>query len=135
MPLIYDEPNKRCNILIFNSERAKTETVKIKLEKSGSRRKHPVFKFYAKKNHYICEVRYGNAAANALQRGLWTHTKNALPFFDSLTNGWVDYSHNMVLVELFSHALVSSEIGHSGALELIKNDIADLQEKYSSNEK
>ena len=29
-------------------------------------------------HEYICEVRYGGASANALQRGLWTNTKNGL---------------------------------------------------------
>jgi frataxin-like iron-binding protein CyaY len=77
---------------------------------------------------YICEVRYGDAAANALQRGLWTHTKNALNHFDSLTNGWIDYSHNHVLVQLFSHALVSSEAGHSIALDQVRQDIQRLKE-------
>ena len=41
---------------------------------------------------YICEVRYGDATANALQRGLWTHTRRSLKYFDSVTNGWIDYS-------------------------------------------
>lgn len=72
------------------------------------------------------EVRYGDAQANALQRGLWTNTNNALPYFKSLTNGWISYSHNIVLVHLFSHALVSSNKGHSDALEVIKNDIERL---------
>lgn len=76
---------------------------------------------------HICEVRYGDAAANALQRGLWTHTKNGLKYFDSVTAGWIDYSHNKVLVALFSDALVSSEAGHSTALEKIKEDIALLK--------
>ncbi|RME30198.1 hypothetical protein D6792_01625 [Candidatus Parcubacteria bacterium] len=77
----------------------------------------------------MCEVRYGDAAANALQRGLWTHTKKALKYFDSITNGWIDYSHNLILVKLFSHALVSSEAGHSSALEKIEKDIARLKEQ------
>jgi hypothetical protein len=81
------------------------------------------------KGDYVCEVRYGDAAANALQRGLWTHTKNGLKYFDSITGGWIDYSHNKVLVALFSHALVSSEAGHSSALEKIKEDIALLKER------
>jgi hypothetical protein len=72
----------------------------------------------------ICEVRYGGDSANALQRGLWTHTKNALKFFDSVTSGWMDYSHNLVLVQLFSHAIVSLNVGHANALEKIKEDIA-----------
>ena len=69
----------------------------------------------------------GNATANALQRGLWTHTRNALSYFDSITNGWIDYSHNHILVKLFSHALVSSEAGHGNGLEKIREDIKRLQ--------
>jgi len=78
---------------------------------------------------YICEVRYGDASANALQRGLWTHTKNGLSYFESITSGWIDYSHNLILVKLFSHALISSEEGHTTALEKIKEDIALLKQK------
>jgi hypothetical protein len=52
-----------------------------------------------------------------------------LKYFDSITGGWIDYSHNKVLVALFSHALVSSEAGHSSALEKIKEDIALLKER------
>lgn len=127
LPLIYDEKKQRCNILVFDAERARNETVYIKKETEGSRRKHPAYRFFDKDGNYICEVRYGDAAANALQRGLWTNTKNALKFFDSVTNGWVDYSHNLVLVKLFSHALVSSEKGHEIALEDIKTDISKLK--------
>ena len=84
---------------------------------------HPVYNFYDAQGDYVCEVRYGNAAANALQRGLWTHTKNGFKYFDSITGGWIDYSHNHILVELFSHALVSSKSGHKMALGKIKEDI------------
>ena len=129
MPLIYDEKNKRCNIMIFNYRRAASETLLIVKERQGRGRRHPVFRFYGQDGQYICEVRYGDAAANALQRGLWTHTKRAAPFFDSITNGWIDYSHNLILVELFSHALVSSEAGHAEALDRIKQDIARLQRR------
>ena len=66
---------------------------------------------------------------NALQRGLWSNTKKGLPFFDSVTNGWIDYSHNKILVQLFSHALVSTADGHDSALVKIKEDIKHLQEK------
>ncbi len=64
---------------------------------------------------------------STLQRGLWTHTRNALPYFNSVTNGWIDYSHNLVLVQLFSHALVASEFGHISALEEIKKDIKRIK--------
>lgn len=129
LPLIYDEKDQRCNILVFDYHRSETETARISRETSNRGRKHPVYRFYDANNAYICEVRYGNAAANALQRGLWTHTKKGLNYFDSITNGWIDYSHNYVLVKLFSHALVSSEIGHRNALEKIKEDIVRLKQR------
>jgi len=128
LPLIYNEKQQKCNILVFDYYRAEEETVAIRREMGSRGRKHPVFRFYDKEDNYICEVRYGDAAANALQRGLWTHTKNGLTYFDSVTNGWIDYSHNLVLVKLFSHALVSSEAGHSDALEKVKEDIVRLKQ-------
>jgi len=127
-PLIYDEKKQRCNILVFDYLKARKNTTKIILEDASKGRKHPVYRFYGKDDSYICEVRYGNAVANALQRGLWTHTKNGLNYFDSITNGWIDYSHNIVLVQLFSHALVSSSAGHANALEKIKEDIVKLKQ-------
>lgn len=127
LPLIYDEKKQRCNILVFDWERAMSETAYIIRLESGKGRKHPVYRFYDSNRGYICEVRYGDAAANALQRGLWTHTKNALKYFDSITNGWIIYSHNRSLVKLFSHALVSSETGHVSAFDKIKEDIANMK--------
>ncbi len=129
LPLIYDEKRQRCNILVFDYDLAKQKTVLIKLEDAGRGRKHPVYRLYDTQEDYICEVRYGGASANALQRGLWTHTKNGIKYFDSITNGWIDYSHNLVLVNLFSHALVSSSNGHSLALEKIKEDIEQLKKR------
>lgn len=127
LPLIYDEKAQRCNILVFDAERARQSVDHIILEEVGSGRKHPVYRFYDAQGGYICEVRYGSATANALQRGLWTHTRNGLKYFDSLTEGWVSYSHNLTLVSLFSHALVSTERGHLKALDEIKADIEDIK--------
>ncbi|MCS1411580.1 MAG: hypothetical protein M2R45_04780 [Verrucomicrobia subdivision 3 bacterium] len=123
LSLIYNEKQQKCNILVFDYHQAESKTVQIRREMSRRGRKHPVFRFYDKDDNYICEVRYGDAAANALQRGLWTHTKNGLTYFNSITNGWIDYSHNLVLVKLFSYALVSLESGHADALEKVKEDI------------
>jgi hypothetical protein len=128
LPLIYDEQRKRCNILVFDYDVAREQTTRIVRVSEGKGRKHPVFRFYDRQGDYICEVRYGGAAANALQRGLWTHTKNALRHFDSITNGWIDYSHNPVLVKLFSHALVSSSAGHAAALGEVEKDIVALRQ-------
>ena len=127
LPLIYDEKKQRCNILVFDYNKAQSLTKKIVREDAGRGRKHSVFRFYDGDDDYVCEVRYGDAAANALQRGLWTHTKNGLKYFESITDGWIDYSHNKILVQLFSHALVSSVDGHRTALEKIKEDIARLK--------
>jgi hypothetical protein len=133
LPLIYDERKQRCNILVFDAELARNSTAFIKKETEGSGRKHPAYRFFDKDGSYICEVRYGNAAANALQRGLWTNTKNATSFFNSVTNGWIDYSHNLVLVQLFSHALIASANGHEIALANIKNDIANIKQANGIN--
>ena len=136
MPLIYREENKQCNIMIFDHEKAIKETVRIlyigpgqsfKNKKMGKPRMHPIFMFLDKNSGYICEVRYGGASANALQRGLWTNTKNATPYFDSLSNGWIDYSHNHTLVKLFALALNSTENSHKEANVILQKDIDRLK--------
>ena len=140
MPLIYDEKAKRCNIMIFDHIKAKEKTDRIvrvnKNERfdsatnqiiTGKGRSHPIYMFTDIDGGYICEVRYGGATANALQRGFWTHTKNAISYFDSITNGWIDYSHNHTLVKLFSLALNSTQIGHEKANEILQEDINQLK--------
>lgn len=127
LPLIYDEKKKKCNIMVFNFSKAISECNSIQLIMSGKKRKHPVYRFFDKTNNYIMEVRYGGAAANALQRGLWTHTKLALPFFESITKGWIDYQHNMTLVNLFSKALISTNNGHKNAVTSLDEDIETLK--------
>lgn len=127
LPLIYDKENKRCNIMVFDFEKAKREAEMLKLELEGKGRKHPVFRFYNAKGEYICEVRYGGQTANALQRGFWTHTKQGDGYFDSLTGGWIDYSDNELLVKLFRYALVSSQRGHEDAIGTLEKDIEQLK--------
>jgi hypothetical protein len=131
LPLIYDEKKQRCNILVFDAETARNRVTRIVLEEEGHGRKHPVFRFYDANGNYVCEVRYGSGTANALQRGLWTHTKNGFAYFDSVTDGWIDYSHNLVLVQLFSHALIATDKGHEVALKSLKLDIEE-QKKQSN---
>ena len=126
--LIYDEQNQKCNILVFDYGKAQENVNQIILEKVGKGRKHPVFRFYDANKNYICEVRYGGKEANALQRGLWTDTKKGIEYFDSLTEGWINYSHNLVLVKLFSQALISSKEGHESALKKIQEDIVRLKQ-------
>ena len=127
LPLIYDETRKQCNILVFDYDRVLQHTHLIARHTGDRGRKHPVYRFYDEAQNYICEVRYGDAAANALQRGLWTHTKRSEAYFRSVTGGWIDYSINDTLVELFAHGLVASERGHLAALAELKTDIAHLK--------
>jgi len=129
LPLIYDEKKLRCNILVFDGEIAKNRVTRIVLEKVGKGRIHPVYRFYDDQGGSVCEVRYGSGTANALQRGLWTHTQNAISCFDSITNGWISYSHNRILVTLFSHALLSTAKGHEAALAKLKEDIEDQKHR------
>lgn len=131
LPLIYDEKRQRCNVLVFDHERAQKQIAKVVLEEVGKGRKHPVYRFYDGDGDYVCEVRYGSGTANALQRGLWTHTKNGLKYFDSVTDGWITYAHNLVLVKLFSHALIATSTGHEAALKELKKDI-ESQKKMSA---
>lgn len=124
--LIYDEKdaeNLKYNILVFDYERALSQTASIIKVTEGKGRIHPVYRFYDAEGGYICEVRYGDKKANALQRGFWTHTKNALKHFESVTGGWVNYVQNPLLVTLFSHALLSTSQGHAEALEILKADV------------
>ena len=45
------------------------------------------------------------------------------------SDGWIDYSHNHVLMKLFSHALVATSKGHEAALEKLKQDIEEQKQK------
>lgn len=140
MPLIYREKQKQCNIVLFDYQRVVKETAKILFVDAGQRfdydagkvvsgkgRSHPVFIFLTCDNRYLCEVRYGGKSANALQRGFWTHTENAKDCFASLTNGWIDYSHNLVLVRLFSLALNSTAKAHQESCGILQEGIDTLK--------
>jgi len=130
LPLIYHEKKKLCNILVFDYMRALKSVASITRIEKGNGRIHPVYRFHDEAGEYICEIRYGDAKANALQRGLWTHTKNAFSFFDSITNGWINYSHNLSLVTLFSRALVSNPQGHNDAIVQLDKDISKIKKQY-----
>lgn len=51
-----------------------------------------------------------------------------MQYFESVTEGWIDYSRNHTLVALFSRALVASTDGHAAALERIDDDISRLKQ-------
>lgn len=140
MPLIYREDTKQCNIMIFDFEAMCENTSKILyvdanqkydeetkkiINTTGRGRSHPIYMFLDNEGKYICEVRYGDKTANALQRGFWTNTKHAYGYFKSLT-GWISYEHNLVLVKLFRLALNSSKVGHDAANTILQEDIHNL---------
>lgn len=115
------------NIGVLDLRRVFRDVKLIERVNPVGRRKHPIYRFKAKDGSYLFEVRYGGKRANALQRGLWTHTKHAVRYFDSLSNGWIDYSHNLVLRELFSHALIANENGHVAALKKLKRSVQSVK--------
>ena len=131
LPLIYDEKNKRCNIMVFDLDKAIFDAQVIRFEDDSKGRKHPVYRFYNKNEEYICEVRYGGKDANALQRGFWTHTSHAEKYFISVTNGWIDYSDNEHLIKLFRYALISSQNGHQKASSILQEDIDILKKSLN----
>lgn len=113
----------------FDIDRALDSTRVIRCAEEGNRRKYPVYIFEDKDGGYICEVRYGDAQANALQRGLWTHTEKAERYFNKLFETWIQYNDNETLLNLVSRALVASEVGHEVALAAIVNDIEAIKNK------
>jgi hypothetical protein len=128
LPLIYDERRNQCNILVFMNEQAMSAVNSIVLEDGeGTRRTHPVYRFYDEEGGYVFEVRYGGRTANALQRGLWTHTQRGAKYFRSVTDGWVTYEHNKTLITLIARALVASEVGHREALPVLDADIGRMK--------
>ena len=65
MPLIYNEKQKQCNIMIFDHEKARRETARIlyigkgkslKGKSKGKLREHPIFMFLDGKNNYIAII-------------------------------------------------------------------------------
>ena len=138
MPLIYNEKEQQCNIMVFDHALAKSKTTRILLidkgeslsgKSQGKKRLHPIYVFVDSNNNSIFEVRYGGKTANALQRGLWTHTKNASNYFESITNGWISYSHNHSLVKLISLALNCTQTGHDEANKILQSDIDNFKAK------
>ena len=88
--------------MIFDHNKAKNDTSRIvyvnKNQRfdfdtqsviSGMGRKHPIFVFVNSSGKYICEVRYGGASANALQRGLWDTYKKCFTLF-RFYDKWMD---------------------------------------------
>jgi hypothetical protein len=120
LPLIYNERAMAFKVIVFDLIKAYTSVRHIKFlppRKFGAdRQTFPIYKFYDAKGDYIFEVRYGDAKANALQRGMWTHTENAPKYFKELLSG--EYKINEPLINLISKILVSPKEKHEEILKL-----------------
>jgi len=120
LPLIYNERTLSFKVIVFDLQKAYGSVKKIEFfppRKYGeTKQTFPIYKFFGDKDQYIFEVRYGDAKANALQRGMWTHTENAAPFFDEFLSG--TYKLNEPLIMLISKILVSKKPKHEEVLKL-----------------
>lgn len=119
LPLIYNEKKFAFKVIVFDLQRAYTSVKQIKFfppRKLGRKKTFPIYKFFDSKSGYIFEVRYGDAKANALQRGMWTHTENAKPYFRELLSGF--YKINEPLINLISKILASPKERHEELLKL-----------------
>jgi len=118
LPLIYNEKEMKFKVIVFDLQKAYSSVRKIKFlppRKIGRKKTFPIYKFFDNKDNYIFEVRYGDAKANALQRGMWTHTENAEPFFKELLTG--GYKINEPLIILIAKILVSRKDTHEKILQ------------------
>lgn len=122
LPLIYNEKEMKFKVVVFDLQKAYSSVRKIKFfapRKIGNKKTFPIYKFFDGKGKYIFEIRYGGAKANALQRGMWTHTENAAPFFkELLADG---YKINEPLITLIAKILVSHKETHEKILQQFFN--------------
>lgn len=119
LPLIYNEKKMTFKIIRFELQQAYKAVRHIKFSpprKLGTKKTFPIYKFFDVKNNYIFEIRYGDVKANALQRGMWTHTERASQYFTELLSGV--YAINVPLINLISKVLVSSKKTHEEVLKL-----------------
>lgn len=124
LPLIYKERKEKdgklkggsFKMIIFDIAKAYESARKITYVGPGKRgRKHPVYRFFTDSDEYIFEIRYGYTMANALQRGMWTHTKNASSYFRIILSG--SYEINEPLINLMSKILNCSKEKHEKLLK------------------
>jgi len=118
LPLIYNEKEIKLKVIVFDLQKAYSSVRKVKFSpprKIGKKKTFPIYKFFNNKDEYIFEVRYGDAKANALQRGMWTHTENARQFFKELLAG--GYKINEPLIRLIAKVLVSRKDTHEKILK------------------
>ena len=137
MPLIYNEKEMKFKIIVFDLQKAYSFVKKIRFlppRRIGRKKTFPIYKFFDSRDNYIFEVRYGDAKANALQRGMWTHTENAELFFNELLAG--GYKINEPLITLIAKILVSRKDTHEKILQHFfnfSNPSSDRQEQTRRN--
>ena len=105
---IYDEKKLTCKIMLYDFDKVKDEIKKIEKVLPGGARKYPIYKFLNENNDYLFEVRYGGKNANALQRGIWTHTVHAKSYFINISNGEIKYEIRQNLIDVISILMISS---------------------------
>ncbi|OGY10962.1 MAG: hypothetical protein A3H88_01615 [Candidatus Blackburnbacteria bacterium RIFCSPLOWO2_02_FULL_44_9] len=120
LPLIYNERAMAFKVIVFDLVKAYSSVRCIRFlpprDFGSNRQTFPIYKFYDADGGYVFEVRYGDAKANALQRGMWTHTENAHKYFRELLSG--EYGINQPLINLLSKILVSPKEKHEEILKL-----------------
>ena len=104
---IYNEKKYTCNVMIYDFNLVKSQVNRIEKVFPQGARKYPIYKFMHD-NNYLFEVRYGGKNANALQRGVWTHTKNAHSYFISISNGEIKYQVRQNLLDIISYLMIAT---------------------------
>jgi len=93
--------------MIYDFNLVKSQVNRIEKVFPQGARKYPIYKFMHNDN-YLFEVRYGGKNANALQRGVWTNTKNAHPYFISISNGEIEYQVRQNLLDIISYLMIAT---------------------------
>jgi hypothetical protein len=118
LPFIYDEKHHNFKIIVYDLAKAYSSVTAIRFKaprKHGAKMTFPIYKFYGANDQYIFEVRYGGTGANALQRGMWTHTENASQFFRQFLSD--TYQVNEPLLKLIAKLLIARPETHKDILE------------------
>lgn len=81
---LYDERRKLFRVCVIKTSAMVRKSKQIRKVKKI---KHYRYEFLDTNGDYMFEVRYGGATANALQRGIWTHTSKAKGILDTIHSG------------------------------------------------
>lgn len=118
LPLIYNEKRHTFKVIVFDLAKAYGSVTAIRFvapRQHGAKMTFPIYKFFGAGGQYIFEVRYGGAGANALQRGMWTHTEKASEFFREFLSD--AYQINEPLLKLIAKLLIVPAGTHEAILK------------------